>query len=297
MAEITSDGRTEIYENFASALSNWAEQSQNSDSEIVQEILHSLTIKKISKLNHLLPFQNSLPEPKSNLGNSIITIGKWIAILRNAIIFAPVALTWKAVSEATESFAIYAEENKNIPVNFLAFWQNGYGYLDDFWKIGHVAELDFQLILLVIFLTLISVFTIQFGQFKKNHAIENLRDSRHNLAFRLNNLVGSRAIMNNSQINEIVVESIVQLEGVSEDLLKTSQNLLATNSLLSATLSRFSESLIVMEESVADLRIETKNLVSEVQDFAQTLDSSADRKSLEKLLTSLKSQIESYISK
>jgi len=292
-----SYGKTEKYEDLALAISNWAKLSEIKDSEIIQEILESFSAKKISKLNHLIPFQESLPEPKSNLGSSLIKVGKWIAILRNAIIFAPVALTWKAVSEATESFAIYAEQNKNVPVNFLAFWQNGYGYLDNFWKIGHVAELDFQLILLVISLTLISVFTIQRGQFKKNKAIENLRDYRHNLAFRLNRLVGSRVSLNNSQINEIVIDSIVQLGGASEDLLKVSKNLLTTNLLLSENLSKISESLSILDKSVVELKVETKNFASEVQGLAQSMDSSADRKSLEKLLTNLKMQIESYISK
>ena len=297
MTQNDSYGKTEKYEDLALAISNWAKLSEIKDSEIIQEILESFSAKKISKLNHLIPFQESLPEPKSNLGSSLIKVGKWIAILRNAIIFAPVALTWKAVSEATESFAIYAEQNKNVPVNFLAFWQNGYGYLDNFWKIGHVAELDFQLILLVISLTLISVFTIQRGQFKKNKAIENLRDYRHNLAFRLNRLVGSRVSLNNSQINEIVIDSIVQLGGASEDLLKVSKNLLTTNLLLSENLSKISESLSILDKSVVELKVETKNFASEVQGLAQSMDSSADRKSLEKLLTNLKMQIESYISK
>jgi hypothetical protein len=70
------------------------------------------------------------------------------------LVFAPVALTWAAVSAATTGFSNYTAENPNGVANFLDFWQNGYGYLASHWEIGHVAQLDFILILIVIALTL-----------------------------------------------------------------------------------------------------------------------------------------------
>jgi hypothetical protein len=83
-----------------------------------------------------------------------------MTVIRNALVFLPVALTWIAVGEATTAFSAYLKANGSDIVNFLDFWQNGYGVLDDKWKIANVAILDFWIIMVVIVLTLIaSVFS------------------------------------------------------------------------------------------------------------------------------------------
>jgi hypothetical protein len=79
-----------------------------------------------------------------------------MVLVRNVLVFAPVALTWLAISEATSAFAIYTTKETGTVANFLQFWEDGYGYLDDKWTISHVAVLDFQLVLAVIILTLVT---------------------------------------------------------------------------------------------------------------------------------------------
>jgi hypothetical protein len=52
------------------------------------------------------------------------------------------------------------KENGSDIVNFLDFWQNGYGILGEEWRIANVALLDFYIIMVVIVLTLLaSVFS------------------------------------------------------------------------------------------------------------------------------------------
>ena len=95
-----------------------------------------------------------LPHPDASSHLRKQSLVRIFTISRNVLVFAPVALTWAAVSEATTAFAKYTAENANAVANFLDFWQNGYGYLASHWKIGHVAQLDFVIILIVIGLTL-----------------------------------------------------------------------------------------------------------------------------------------------
>ena len=95
-----------------------------------------------------------LPHPEALGHLRKQSLARIFTIIRNVLVFAPVALTWAAVSEATTAFAKYTTENANSVANFLDFWQNGYGYLASHWKIGHVAQLDFVIILVVIILTL-----------------------------------------------------------------------------------------------------------------------------------------------
>lgn len=95
-----------------------------------------------------------LPHPVSILRTRESARVRVLTIIRNVLVFAPVALTWAAVGAATNGFSAYVKANGSNIVNFLDFWQNGYGYLSSTWRIGDVARLDFLIILAVIALTL-----------------------------------------------------------------------------------------------------------------------------------------------
>lgn len=95
-----------------------------------------------------------LPVPPAHLGAARARLVRLVTVIRNVLVFAPVALTWWAVGEATTAFSRYIDQNGADVVNFLDFWQNGYGVLDEKWRIGSVARFDFLLIMLVIVLTL-----------------------------------------------------------------------------------------------------------------------------------------------
>ena len=108
-----------------------------------------------------------LPHPKTTEGIAKNRLVRILTVIRNVLVFAPVALTWAAVSEATSGFSQYISENGANVVNFLDFWQNGYGILGNEWKIGNVARLDFIIVLIVIALTL---YVSQVG-----HSVEEIR--------------------------------------------------------------------------------------------------------------------------
>jgi hypothetical protein len=81
-----------------------------------------------------------------------------MSVLRNSLVFLPVALTWFAISKATSAFALYTSDNSLSVVNFLDFWENGYGVLASRWALSNVATLDFEIILLIIALTIAITF-------------------------------------------------------------------------------------------------------------------------------------------
>lgn len=95
-----------------------------------------------------------LPHPETDAGGAKERLVRLLTVVRNVLVFAPVALTWAAVSAATSGFSQYIEANGADVVNFLDFWQNGYDILAEEWKIGNVARLDFILVVIVIILTL-----------------------------------------------------------------------------------------------------------------------------------------------
>ena len=98
-----------------------------------------------------------MPEPK--IASTEGAVYSALVLLRNVLVFVPVALTWLAVGKATTAFTAYtAKSSAASVVNFLQFWQNGYGQLSKTWTLSHVADLDFYIIASVIFLTFVTPF-------------------------------------------------------------------------------------------------------------------------------------------
>jgi hypothetical protein len=159
-----------------------------------------------------------LPHPDAKSHQSRSRLVRIITVIRNVLVFAPVALTWAAVGQATTGFSKYIDQNGADVVNFLDFWQNGYGILDDKWKIGEVARLDFLMILLVIILTL---YVSQAG-----HTAEKLRDSeeaaidreRIALAIEIHAQLHDKRKITNVTMNASLAGSISRLVNATHNL-------------------------------------------------------------------------------
>jgi len=143
-------------EDLAASLEQWASAYKVSSDPFViglsQAIKSGDDLAAYSELNPL----DYLPTPIHAGNERSSSLQNILTIIRNILVFFPVALTWIAVSKSTSAFAVYIEQNKAAVVNFLEFWQNGYGVLGKSWTIGHVAFLDFFVIMTVIALTLVT---------------------------------------------------------------------------------------------------------------------------------------------
>ncbi len=97
--------------------------------------------------------------PHPDVGSVEGPIYSAMVLIRNVLVFVPVALTWLAVGKATTGFSLYTVKSSAASVvNFLQFWQNGYGVLSKTWTLSHIAEDDFYIIGTVIILTFITPF-------------------------------------------------------------------------------------------------------------------------------------------
>jgi hypothetical protein len=135
-------------------LTTWAHRHNQLGDPYVQGLLKALMERRnlpywaSQDINSFIPH----PQPRSN--STLAKVSTYLTIIRNVLVFVPVALTWSAVSHATNAFELYMANNPNSVANFLQFWQNGYDVLGSEWRIGTVANLDFLLIVIVIALTL-----------------------------------------------------------------------------------------------------------------------------------------------
>lgn len=139
---------------LATSISEWVSKYQISNDPYLSGLLRAIDERRDLHIWAELDPLDYLPHPETTAGFAQDRLVRILTVIRNVLVFAPVALTWAAVSAATTGFSRYIEENGANVVNFLDFWQNGYDILAEEWKIGNVARLDFIIVMIVIALTL-----------------------------------------------------------------------------------------------------------------------------------------------
>jgi hypothetical protein len=177
-----------------------------------------------------------LPIPMVANGSKLARRVRFITVLRNVLVFAPVALTWIAVGEATKGFQEYIQTNTTGVANFLDFWQNGYDILPPEYRISEVALVDAIIILTVIGLTLFA--SILGGKAEKQTSgSEAFADrERTALAIEIGLYMYDKQKPTASVINSSVANSVARLR-TSTTALESSAKSLATTAknLVSAT--------------------------------------------------------------
>ena len=159
-----------------------------------------------------------LPHPTSVLRSRQSGLVRTLTIIRNVLVFAPVALTWAAVGAATTGFARYTKDNGTNVVNFLDFWQNGYGYLASHWKIGAVAQLDFVIILGVIGLTLyvsIAGHQAQSARIEQERIID---EERAEIAVEIAHVLHDKRKITTVNFNQAIAGSVSKLVSATKSL-------------------------------------------------------------------------------
>ena len=209
---------------MAQALTAWTKQHACGN-ELTEKLASDLEGKSdLYKWAELDPFE-FLPYPGTVGSDKKNRLIDNLTVIRNVLVFAPVALTWAAVGAATTAFEKYTAENSTAVVNFLEFWQNGYGVLDAKWRIGEVARFDFILVLLVILLTLFISFAGQ--KLAKSENLENitLENSRQLMAAKLAIFLVDKKKITNVTFNQSIASSVQRLVVATSALEKSAKEI------------------------------------------------------------------------
>jgi len=207
---------------IAQELSAWGKK-YGCGNKLTEQLVSDLEKKSnLHKWAELDPFE-FLPYPRAVASDKKNRLVAALTVLRNVLVFAPVALTWAAVGQATTAFEKYTAANDGAVVNFLEFWQNGYGVLDAKWRISEVARLDFVLILLVIILTLFISYTGQ--KLANSEVIENItiEDNRQFLAAKLAFFLADKRKITNVTFNQSLAGSVQRLVAATAALEKSAK--------------------------------------------------------------------------
>jgi capsular polysaccharide biosynthesis protein len=210
---------------LANSLQSWAEQYELGDDPYIAGLTNAVSSRKNlpmwASLNPLeyLPHAKVRSTPQLHLFTLIMTIA------RNALVFLPVALTWYAISKATNAFAIYTANNTLQVVNFLDFWENGYGVLSKTWSLSSVATLDFLIILLIIILT-ISITLVE-KRTKRFRAAEisELDEDRIRLAISISTYLFGQQKVTNVTMNQSLAKALRDILNSTDSLDRTSKEL------------------------------------------------------------------------
>ena len=210
---------------LATRIETWAAEFNQVGDPYLVKILYSLRERRNWPMWSSIDAFTLLPHPKGMVSSKLPKVSFYFTLIRNILVFAPVALTWSAVSHATSAFSIYVSRNGNSVVNFLEFWQNGFGLLAREWIIGTVAFLDFLLIALVIFFTILISFIDRKIEDRIELTEEEVDKSRTELAIGITEFFYSKRTLTDPVLRSNVSSSMNQILGASESLNKSAKAL------------------------------------------------------------------------
>jgi hypothetical protein len=206
---------------LANSIDLWAKKyGVNNDPYVLQLVTNLRTRKNLTFLASLNHF-DLLPNPELQSTKNLEDLNRMLAVARNMLVFLPVAITWFAVSKATSAFSLYTSKNSVSVVNFLEFWQNGYGVLAKEWTIGRVALVDFLLIVLVILLTLVTSYLGNKNQINRQKEIDKIDAERTSIAIDISSYLFDKQTVTPLSMNQNLATALSKLLNATESLDKS----------------------------------------------------------------------------
>ena len=245
-------------------LNGWAVRNNVASDHIVQSLAQDLSQEEnLAIWAGMDPFEY-LPRPYPTVGNRFFNWAKQLANIRNVLVFIPVAITWEAVSKATEAFAKFVETNNATTVNFLEFWQNGYEVLPAFWTISHVASLDFAIILGVIVLSLVSTYFNSKGSTINKTEVHQIDEERLEMALALKMYLYALREIDKNNVEEGIASSVSALLSATNSLAKSAKQ-------LTAVVEELEGGVPAINEFGSRLGNESEKLVKQVGNLTKAL--------------------------
>jgi len=220
---------------------SWARLNGLKDDVYIQKIQESLQEKKNWPLWASLDPLEYLPTPELGNESKLKTALFVTTVIRNGLVFVPVAITWLAISKATAAFAIFSSKNPNGVANFLDFWEKGYGILGSAWEIGNVAFVDFLIILFIIAMTVGTTIVGRILDGQREKQSRQLDDERTALALAISEFFFDKQQINNVTMNQGLSRAI-------RDLLNSTNSISDATSTLNKTVKALPAQKELMNE-------------------------------------------------
>ncbi len=174
-----------------------------------------------------LPFWSTMSAteflPRSVVAPARSQLIYYLSLIRNLLIFAPVAITWAAIGQASQAFAVYTEQNPGSVANFLEFWQNGYGVLAKEWTLTRIATLDASILVSIILIIIVTT-TLGQGALRHAHELEKVADDdRMRVAIAVDSYLFEKRSVTNVTLNQGLSRALQELRNTSGALNRTAK--------------------------------------------------------------------------
>jgi len=211
------DGNLEVLEQ----LNHWTHANNfTSDSYVI-----ALTQALETRSN--LPFWSTLRAteylPRVTVTASRSRLIFYLTLIRNLLIFAPVAITWLAIGQASRAFAVYTQQNSGSVANFLEFWQDGYGILAREWTLTNVAVVDASILLFIIFLIALSSYLEQQSKQQRVELLRIAEDERMRVALAVDSYLFEKREVTNLTLNQGLSRTLQEMKNTSSSLNRTAK--------------------------------------------------------------------------
>ncbi len=205
---------------LAELIENWARKYGLMRDPYVARLLVALKENQNLAMWSAMEPMQLLPYATPISGLKLQKLAARLSILRNALVFAPVAFTWLAVGQATTAFQKFVETNSTATVNFLEFWQNGYDLLDEKWRISTVALTDALIVFVVIFLSVSATYLADLANYRTQEEDSVLLEERAELALAIKEYLYTKQNPTRLSLNQGVATAIENLVEATENLQK-----------------------------------------------------------------------------
>ena len=222
MAKIKSPPAAELLGN---SIQSWAATYGVENDIYVIEIQRALSERKNWPMWASLDPLNFLPNPIVGGEIRFKKLLFILTIIRNGLVFTPVALTWLAISKATAAFAIFSTKNPNGVANFLDFWEKGYGILGKEWSIGNVAFLDFLIILLIITMTVVTTILGRQVDEARERRLQEIDDERTTMALEISEFFFDKQRVTDVTMNQGLAKAVRDLMNSADSISKSTSEL------------------------------------------------------------------------
>jgi hypothetical protein len=223
MARIRKDSQEHLQ--LADSVERWGRLRGLSNDPYISSLIADLRERKNLTMWATLNPMEYLPLPTTDAGGRATMWTRRLTVIRNVLVFLPVALTWFAVGQATTAFSKYVADNGTDVVNFLDFWQNGYNILAKEWTISNVATLDFLIIVLVIVLTLFVSIQGRKSAELQESAERELEGERIKVAMEIAGYLHDKRALSNVTLNATLTNAINKLLNATHSIESTTKAL------------------------------------------------------------------------
>lgn len=245
------DRGTFAYPEMADELERWARARNVENDPYVIGLSDGLRSGKELGFWALHAPMDWLPRPRSTIASRLGSWARLIAITRNVLIFLPVALTWFAIGQATRAFDAYLNAGAETTANFLEFWQDGKGLLDEKWRIGNVATLDFQIIMVLILLSFLSGLLQARSLKLANQDYNVFEKERIDMSLKIDTILNPYRAVSDNSLSRTLALLLERLERVSKSLDNVGRDMVKASGTLDPKMKK---SLLEIEKSATSVK-------------------------------------------